>query len=119
MTPLVLVYGVSLFFVLLDQIEFGIKQLRYVVMVVFAMLVCLPMIGIFLTPKPGALVYPPYNPPAIQLLGSFMKEQELTMSDIPWAMAWYGQRQSVWLTLNARTISLPSTITSSRCALSI
>ena len=23
------------------------------------------------------------------------------MSDVPWAMAWYGQRQSVWLTLRA------------------
>ena len=23
------------------------------------------------------------------------------MSDVPWAMAWYGQRQSVWLTLKA------------------
>ena len=24
------------------------------------------------------------------------------MSDIPWAMAWYGQRQSVWTTLNVK-----------------
>jgi len=23
------------------------------------------------------------------------------MSDIPWGVAWYGQRQSVWLTLKA------------------
>jgi hypothetical protein len=27
------------------------------------------------------------------------------MSDIPWATAWYGQRQSVWLTLRATTQS--------------
>ena len=24
------------------------------------------------------------------------------MSDVPWAVAWYGQRQCVWLTLNAQ-----------------
>jgi hypothetical protein len=30
-----------------------------------------------------------------------MKTNELIMSDIPWAVAWYGDRQSVWLTLNA------------------
>ena len=31
-----------------------------------------------------------------------MKENELMMSDVPWAVAWYGQRQCVWLTLNAQ-----------------
>jgi hypothetical protein len=25
------------------------------------------------------------------------------MSDVPWAVAWYGQSQCLWLTLNART----------------
>ena len=29
-----------------------------------------------------------------------MTETELVMSDMPWAMAWYGRRQSVWTTLN-------------------
>jgi len=27
-------------------------------------------------------------------------KDELVMSDIPWATAWYGQRQCVWLTAN-------------------
>jgi hypothetical protein len=31
-----------------------------------------------------------------------MKENELMMSDIPWAVAWYGRRQCIWLTLNAQ-----------------
>jgi hypothetical protein len=31
-----------------------------------------------------------------------MKENELMMSDVPWAVAWYGDRQCVWLTLNAQ-----------------
>jgi hypothetical protein len=30
-----------------------------------------------------------------------MKPDELMMSDVPWAVAWYGDRQCVWLTLNA------------------
>ena len=30
-----------------------------------------------------------------------MQSSELIMSDVPWAMAWYGQRQCVWLTLKA------------------
>ena len=38
--------------------------------------------------------------PLIQTIASWLKESELTMSDVPWAVAWYGQRQSMWLTLN-------------------
>src|SRR5260221_7034887 len=32
-----------------------------------------------------------------------MKENELMMSDVPWAVAWYGHRQCLWLTLNAES----------------
>ena len=32
-----------------------------------------------------------------------MKPDELMMSDVPWAVAWYGNRQSVWLSLDAQT----------------
>jgi hypothetical protein len=30
-----------------------------------------------------------------------MNEDELMMSDMPWAVAWYGDRQCVWVTLDA------------------
>ena len=31
-----------------------------------------------------------------------MKPNELMMSDVPWAVAWYGDRQCVWLTRDAQ-----------------
>ncbi len=31
-----------------------------------------------------------------------MRPDELMMSDIPWAVAWYGDRQCVWNTLNSK-----------------
>jgi hypothetical protein len=31
-----------------------------------------------------------------------MKPDELMMSDVPWAVAWYGDRQCVWNTLDAQ-----------------
>ena len=113
LVPLVLVYGVSLFYNLLDQIEFRFRELRFIVIGLFAVLACLSMI---LTLLPLALdmmlhfqlptgqprAYPPYHPPAIQAAAGWMKEDELIMSDIPWAVAWYGQRESIWLTLNTR-----------------
>jgi 4-amino-4-deoxy-L-arabinose transferase-like glycosyltransferase len=100
LAPLVLVYGASLFFLLIDLIEFPFLLARYVAISAFSLVVCLPLIFVFLPPKGSAIVYPPYYPPLIQTIGSWLKETETTMSDVPWAMAWYGQRQSIWLTLN-------------------
>ena len=98
--PLVIVYGCSLFYVLLDQIELPIPELRYGVIGIFGAVACLPMILAFLPPHGTPICYP-YLPPVIQTVSGWMKPDELIMSDIPWAVAWYGERQSVWLTLNA------------------
>jgi uncharacterized membrane protein YuzA (DUF378 family) len=100
--PLALIYGVSLFFLLLDLIELPFPQLRYIIVGIFSLIACLPMIFTFLPPKTFPVVYPPYYPPGIQTIGEWLKESELVMSDVPWAMAWYGQRQSIWLTLRCK-----------------
>ena len=100
--PLVTVYGVSLFWLLLDQIPFAIVQFRYATVGLFAVVMCLPMLLSFLPPRSIPISYPPYYPPAIQGLGAWLKPDEMAMSDIPWAMAWYGNRQCVWLTRNAQ-----------------
>lgn len=99
--PLVVIYGVSLFFVLLEQINFPVKTLRYLAVGLFGVLACLPMIFALLPPRAVPVVYPPYHPLVIQQTAAWMKDDELMMSDIPWAVAWYGRRQCVWLTLNA------------------
>ena len=102
LAPLVLVYGVSLFYLLIDQINLPFPEMRFLVIGIFSVAACLPMILTFLPPKTIPVVYPPYYPPAIQTIAGWMKEKDLVMSDVPWAMAWYGQRQSVWLTLRCK-----------------
>jgi hypothetical protein len=102
LTPLALIYGVSLFLTLLEQMNLPALQLRYPIIAAFAALSCLPMIFVMLPPKTPPVAYPPYFPPDIQQTAGWMKESELTMSDVPWAVAWYGRRQCVWLTLNAQ-----------------
>ena len=101
--PLVLVYGASLFFVLLDQIEFAFRELRYVLLAGFCGVACLPLLGVFLPPRTSPVAYPPYHPPLIQNMFSVINQDELMMSDIPWAVAWYGNRQCAWLTLNCQS----------------
>jgi hypothetical protein len=100
--PLVLVYGVSLFFLLLEQLTLPAPQLRYLVIGLFGALASLPLIFALLPPRTVPVAYPPYFPPAIQTVAGWMTEKELAMSDIPWGVAWYGQRQCIWLTLNAQ-----------------
>jgi len=101
--PLVFVYGVSLFFQMLDQMNLLFKGARFIVIGAFMLAMSLPMIFTFLPPKPSPVAYPPYYPPVIQQVSGWMKENELMMSDMPWAVAWYGHRQCVWLTLKATT----------------
>jgi hypothetical protein len=98
-SPLVLMYGVSFFYLLLDQIYLPIRELRYVLIGAFCLIGSLPLLFALL-PAAGRtpFSYPPYHPPSIQKAANYAKPDELTMSDIPSAMAWYGHRQCVWLT---------------------
>ena len=104
LVPLVLLYGTAFFLTCLDRFELPLLesklQLRYVVMVGFALVMCLPAIGRRFADKTNPVVFPPYYPPEIQIIAGWMKPGELLMSDVPWAVAWYGHRQCVWLTLN-------------------
>ena len=102
LVPLVFCYGVSFFFTFLEQMKLSVLQLRYAIIAAFAALSCLPMIFMLLSPKASPVVYPPYYPPDIQHTAGWMKENELMMSDVPWAVAWYGRHQCVWLTLNTQ-----------------
>jgi hypothetical protein len=101
--PLIIVFGVSFFFVLLEQLVFPIQQLRYGVIALFVGLLSIPMFYAFLPATSKVpIAYPPYLPPVIQESSSWMRDNELMMSDVPWAVAWYGDRQCVWLTLNSQ-----------------
>lgn len=94
--PMVVVYGVSLFYLLLERLEFPMIELKAVMVGAFALVAALPLILKLLPPRMPAMVYPPYRPDFIQAFTSFLNPDELMMTDMPWATAWYGQRDSVW-----------------------
>jgi len=96
LSPLIVVYGVALFYVLLDQLDFAIPSLRYAAIGLFVAVGCLPMLMLFVTPKASPIAAQ-YRPDKIQRMTAWIKAEELTCSDEPWAVAWYGQRQCLWL----------------------
>jgi hypothetical protein len=59
----------------------------------------LPMIFAtpWLAPRKTLVRWPPYMPPAISVLSDWMKPAEVTASDMPWAIAWYADRPSLWV----------------------
>jgi hypothetical protein len=101
-SPALFLFGVSFFFNLLDQFGQKFLSYRYLTLGLFCLLLNAPLLLAFVPPHPSPVVYPPYFPPWIQEKSRFMGERDLMMSDIPWAVAWYGGKPSVWLSLYYR-----------------
>lgn len=101
MAPLVYMFGVALFYAFLDQALFEFPQFRAAAVGAFITVVSIPMIIACMPPKEYPLNYPPYYPPFAAKVASFMRSDELLMSDQPWAVAWYGDRTCIWTTLDA------------------
>lgn len=104
-TPLLVLFGVALYRVLRDQLKVPSPEIRLVIDGVFIAVLSLPMVFAMWPPRVDPRQYPPYYPPLIQRVSGWMSENELMMSDIPWAVAWYGKRQSIWITTNTRPSS--------------
>ena len=102
LAPMVFLFGVGLFFVLLEQFGLKMASIRLFAMGVFALLAGVPLFFGLLMPVNSALAYPPYYPPYIQEKAGAVAENDLIMADFPWAVAWYGRRPSVWLSLKYR-----------------
>ena len=99
--PLVLIFGVAMFSILLEQIDFSLPELRHLLVGGVMLVASAPLVFKLLPPRE----YPadsPYYPPIIQQAGLWMEPKELMMSDMPWAVAWYGQRPCMWYTLTVK-----------------
>lgn len=101
MTPLVVMFGVALFFTLLDQARAAVWEARPLFVGGFLLVAMAPLVVKLLPPRSPMMAYPPYAPRVIQAVSAWMQPDELMMSDIPWAVAWYGNRTCVWLPLNS------------------
>jgi 4-amino-4-deoxy-L-arabinose transferase-like glycosyltransferase len=102
LAPLLVMFGAGFLSTLLDQLELPIPELRHFLTVVLVGMAATPMLLTFLPPRNVPINYPPYYPPWIQTNAKLLNEDELMMSDMPWAVAWYGNRQCVWIPRNPR-----------------
>ncbi|MEI8291338.1 MAG: glycosyltransferase family 39 protein [Verrucomicrobiota bacterium] len=102
LTPLAAIFGVASFLKLLEQVNLPTLQVRYWAIGLMLVLACQPLIATLLPPKAPPQAYPPYYPPDVQKIAGWTHKDELLMSDVPWAVAWYGNRQCSWTTINSQ-----------------
>ncbi len=53
--------------------------------------------GMFLDKASWMVEWPPYIPPFIAVMRDWFQPNEIIGSDMPWAVAWYADRRSLWL----------------------
>lgn len=99
LSPIVFMFGCGFFYMLLEQVN--LAELRPIFVGGFALLMSAPLLITLLFKPVHPIAYPPYYPPRIYEIGTWMEKNEFLMSDIPWSVAWYGNRDCIWLTLNS------------------
>ena len=99
LAPVAFVFGAGLVVLLLDQIEWPAPLLRTLVLNLVLFGLSAPFLITCLPPRSLALCDPPYRPAIIREFSGFTPRDTLFMSDIPWAVAWYGPRECLWATL--------------------
>ena len=94
--PVIILYGLAFFSVLLDRLQFPIRLLNSAVTTLVVLLSAAPLIFTILPPR-ASVPYPPYFPPFITHVSKMLTADELLCTDMPWATAWYGGRNSILL----------------------
>jgi 4-amino-4-deoxy-L-arabinose transferase-like glycosyltransferase len=95
--PLMTCYGLAYLLVQWNRLDIGIPFARAGFLALLYFLCTLPMIFRALSPVKTFVHWPPYFPGAISVLHDWMKPAEVTASDMPWAVAWYANRRSLWV----------------------
>ena len=105
--PLMSCYGLAYLLVHWNRLGISFPFARAGFLTLLYLLCALPMI--FATPwlsPPKPLVrWPPYMPGLIGVLNDWMRPEEITATDMPWAVAWYADRRSLWLPETIKTFS--------------
>jgi hypothetical protein len=94
--PSIAIYGYAMVIVFFFRLKLELSIYRYAIYAAFFLITGLPTVFGFLFGGPR-IQFPPYAPGAMQMIGAITKPNEIVASDMPWAMAWYGDRKSLWL----------------------
>lgn len=95
--PLMTFYGLSLVLIMWSRLEIHVTLVRYGFLGLLFILTGMPLFNTLFGKVEGRINWPPYVPPFISILGEWVRDNELICSDMPWGVAWYADRRSLWL----------------------
>ncbi|HQC41922.1 MAG TPA: hypothetical protein PLV91_00430 [Verrucomicrobiota bacterium] len=98
--PIVFVFGSAFIFTLIEEINYGLRSIRTMIIWFTGAVLSLPLWLALLPPTTYPLVWPPYYPQTVSRISSFYRGDELFATDMPWAVAWYGQHVVINLPLD-------------------
>lgn len=103
--PLTTAYGLALLLIMWSRVQVAGRDLASVrqINIAFHGLVIffssLSLLNIYSDPPKLPFVWPPYCPPALNDISDWYSKDDIICSDMPWAVAWYADRKSLWLPL--------------------
>ena len=103
--PLMSFYGLAYLLVMWTRLEVRGEFFRRCLLAGIYLISALPFLDNFLDmigPPKSPVQWPPYVPPWIAYLGELTRPNEILMSDMPWGVAWYADRKSLWLPMTIK-----------------
>ncbi len=96
--PIMLGFGLAFVLVLFSRREEALSSVaRLILFTVLFVVSGLPLLFALLPRNAAPFQYPPYFEPGINRLNGWMKSSEIIGSDMPWGVAWYADRKSLWI----------------------
>lgn len=96
--PVMTGFGLALGLVLFSRLEANSRSfLRVGFSGVLVAMTAVPMLVTLLPERKAPHNYPPYFEPFIQSLHDWTKDDEIIASDMPWGVAFYADRRSLWI----------------------
>ncbi|MDB6053300.1 MAG: hypothetical protein JWN25_823, partial [Verrucomicrobiales bacterium] len=98
--PLISLFGCAFYWVMADQIDLPVPQLKFLIHGALTFIVALPLFfAMVARPFPPSGVV---NPPVIGTFCKWFRTSNLMMSDAPSGVAWYGRKPCLWLTADSQ-----------------
>jgi len=97
--PVMTCFGLAYLLVQWNRLDLQFPFARAGFITLLYLLCAMPMVfsSPWLSPPRPLVRWPPYLPPLISVLNNWMQPDEITATDIPWAVAWYADRRALWL----------------------
>ncbi len=101
--PMMTTYGLAFILVLWSRVETQGREVSRIPMLnngfqtLLVVSSSISLLATYTSPPRLPVNFPPYFPPVIRSIGEWYTERDIICSDMPWAVAWYGDRKSLWL----------------------